>query len=164
MTPKQNKKKISPGKYCQQTWAKTQVSARLLLGLDISPSYFRRVEGCRKGFHSCNCARNFSVSLNQNSPLTALCIETVQMWAAVPSLRQQEEENYSISVYLLWVWASFLDSFLFWANTNDHAKCRLKDVISIPGKMMMCIIKVKTSEYVNKHQLIQELLLYLSAA
>lgn len=42
----------------------------------------------------------------------------------------------------------------------DHGKCRLTEVISIPGKMTMSVIKKKTSEYMNKHQLIQELLLH----
>lgn len=39
----------------------------------------------------------------------------------------------------------------------DHGKGRLKEVISILGKMTMSIIK--TSECMNKHQLLQELLL-----
>lgn len=40
----------------------------------------------------------------------------------------------------------------------DHGNCILTDMISIPEKMTRSIIKKNTSEYMNKHQLIQEFL------
>lgn len=110
-----NKKRVSAGKYCQQTWVKTRVSTRLLwdlmtgkeqLELSHQATLELELEGWGKGFHSCSCARNFAASLNQNSPVTALCMDTVQMWAAnLETARKQihgrQVENYSVSVYLL---------------------------------------------------------------
>lgn len=64
---KTKKKKVSASKYCQQTWAQIQVSARLLLGLGdwkrtlgaVSPSYFRRVGRMRKGFPFMQLCKEF---------------------------------------------------------------------------------------------------------
>lgn len=100
ITPKLKKERYLLVNTCQQTWAQIQVSARLLLGLGdwkgalgaVSPRYFKRVRRMQKRFPLLKLW-SFAASLNQNFPVTALCMDTVQTWTAVPDLRQQESRS-----------------------------------------------------------------------
>lgn len=102
--------------------------------------------------------------LNQNSAATPLCTNTVHMQTA-ERLEAAKSQLYGRN---MWRTMSVHISCCFGLiclilsssdlQTVDHGNCRLIDMISIPGKMTVCIIK-KISEYMTKHNLIQELLL-----
>ena len=135
--------------------------------LAVSLNYFKRVEKVQKCFSFLQlCNEFFTVPESELSSHTILywystdANSSARLEAARSQLHGRNMWRSTLSVHIPCGFGlACLILFSSDLQTAEHGSCRLMDMISIPGKMTVSIIK-KISEYMTKHRLIQELLLH----